>query len=72
MKTKIQLPTSTTQIGQQLLRHFNFTIAFDVNNPGPASHYPQFLATFNKRAELQRLIDMAEALDSGVKTLEFV
>ena len=67
----IQLPTSTTQLGAQLLQHLRFVINFDVRNPGTVSHYPEFLATFNKEAEVQRLLNLATALDSGVKILQF-
>ena len=67
----IQLPTSTRQLSEQLLRHLKFTATFDTGNPGTAIHYPQFLATFNRQAEIQRLIDIAEVLDSGVKVLRF-
>ena len=67
----IQLPTSTNQLLDQVFRQYKFTKAFDVKHPGPAAHYPQFLATFNKEAELDRLADIAEALASGVKTLRF-
>ena len=71
MQQQIQLPTSTAQLGAQLMRHLLFTIDFDVNHPGPAAAFPEFLATFDKEAEVQRLLDLATALDSGVKTLEF-
>ena len=67
----IQLPTSTDQLLDQLFVHYNFTKNFDVKHPGPAAHYPQFLATFDKEAELDRLADIADVLSAGGKTLQF-
>lgn len=67
----IQLPTSTDQLANQFFRHLQFVVEFDVKNPGTAAHYPEFLATFNKQAEINRLLRIALALDDGVKTLTF-
>lgn len=67
----IQLPTSADLLLDQVIRQHKFTKAFDVKRPGPAIHYPQFLATFNKEAELDRLAGLADALSSGVRELRF-
>lgn len=71
MPETIQLPTSSEQLLTQLFRQYKFTKEFDVKNPGPAAHFPEFLATFNKEAELDRLANMAEQLMLGVKVLHF-
>lgn len=71
----IHLPTSTDQLGDQLLRHMRFVAAMDVEKERrinrPYSTQSLFFATFDKEAELKRLFNLAIALGEGVKTLEF-
>lgn len=65
MPQPIQLPTSTALLLDQLFRAYQFTKHFDPRHPGPTAVYPEFLAKFDKEAELDRLSFMAEALANG-------
>ena len=71
----IQLPTSTGLLGAALIRHFEFVVNTDVEKErrenDPFSLKGLLYADFDKDAEIQRLLNLATALDSGVKTLRF-
>lgn len=71
----IQLPTSTDQLGDALLRHMRFVSELDVEKERkeafPHSLEDQFYSTFDKKAELKRLFKLGMALMDGVKTLQF-